>query len=60
MDGRFQIGDQPYYYVGTNYWYGMNLGSVGESGDRKRLLSELDQLKSLGISNLRIMASTEG
>jgi mannan endo-1,4-beta-mannosidase len=29
-------------------------------GDRKRLDAELDELKSLGINMLRIMASSEG
>ncbi|MEL7341167.1 MAG: beta-mannosidase, partial [Bacteroidota bacterium] len=44
----------------TNFWYGMNLGSEGAGGDRKRLIRELDHLKSIGINNLRIMAASEG
>lgn len=59
-DGRFMIGDSPYYYLGSNVWFGMNLGSDGPGGDRARLVRELDHLQSLGINNLRIMAATEG
>lgn len=59
-DGRFYRGEQPYYFLGANYWYGFNLGAPGETGNRPRLLAELDQLRSLGIANLRIMAASEG
>ena len=59
-DGRFMIGDEPYYFLGANVWFGMNLGSDGDSGDRERLVAELDHLQSLGINNLRVMAATEG
>ena len=34
---HFVIGDQPYYYIGTNFWYGAILGSEGQGGDRERL-----------------------
>jgi mannan endo-1,4-beta-mannosidase len=59
-DGIFVKNGKPYYYLGANYWCGMNLGSAGEGGNRQRLIRELDQMKSLGITNLRIMALTEG
>lgn len=52
-DGR------PYRYVGMNYWQGANLGSI-PGGDRDRLVRELDQLASRGITNLRVMAGSEG
>ena len=55
--GQFRLGDSPYYFVGTNFWYGAYLG-VGKA-NQQRLLSELDQLKSLGITNLRILAGSE-
>ena len=61
MNGsRFEQAGNPYYFVGTNFWYGMNLGSLGPSGDRSRLLRELDRLKAAGVNNLRIIAGTEG
>ncbi|KAG2181191.1 hypothetical protein INT43_008773 [Umbelopsis isabellina] len=52
---------KPYKVVGVNFWQGMNMGAIEEwGGDRKRLDTELDELKSLGINMLRIMASSEG
>lgn len=57
--GQFVLDGVPYYFIGTNLWYGMHLGSE-VSGDRKRLERELDHLKELGLCNLRIMASSEG
>jgi mannan endo-1,4-beta-mannosidase len=59
-DGRFYIGDAPYYFLGANVWFAMNLGSEGPGGDRDRLVHELDHLEQLGVRNLRIMAATEG
>lgn len=49
-----------YRFLGANFWYGMHLGAASAPGDRTRLLAELDQLRSLGITNLRIMAAGEG
>jgi mannan endo-1,4-beta-mannosidase len=49
----------PYYYAGANMWYGCYLGSPGSTGDRPRLLRELDSLSSRGIENLRILAASE-
>ncbi len=57
---NFYIGDEKYFYLGVNMWYGVNLGSETEYGNRKRLLRELDHLRSLGINNLRIMGASEG
>ena len=45
---QFIWQSKPYYFMGTNFWYGMNLASSGEGGDRERLLPELDHLKALG------------
>ncbi len=55
-----ELNGEPYLYAGINYWYGMNLGSAGTGGDRERLCRELDTLRSLGLTNLRIMAGSEG
>ena len=51
---------KPYTFMGTNFWYGLNLGSTGEGGDRDRLIRELDRLAEMGVKNLRVMAGTEG
>ncbi len=56
---RFFQGDTPYFFVGTNLWYGCYLGSTGITGDRERLKNELDRLKSINVDNLRILASSE-
>ena len=59
-DGHFERGGTPYYYVGTNFWYGAILGSEGQGGDRSRLGRELDELKRMGIDNLRILVGSDG
>ncbi len=59
-NGQFIRKGKPYYYIGTNYWYGASLGSSGEGGNRKRLVKELDLMKANGIDNLRILAGAEG
>jgi mannan endo-1,4-beta-mannosidase len=59
-DGRFLYEGRPYYFVGTNFWQGMNLAVDSPGGNRTMLLKELDRLQSLGLTNLRIMASSEG
>ena len=57
---HFEIYGKPYYYIGTNFWYGAILASKGEGGNRKRLAQELDFMKSKGITNLRIMVGGDG
>ncbi len=59
-DGHFVRDGKPYYYVGTNFWYGAILGSEGQGGDRDRLCRELDQMKAMGIDNLRILVGSDG
>lgn len=56
---QFELGGKPYYFVGTNFWYGCYLGAPGELGNRERLIRELDNLKALGITNLRVLAGSE-
>ncbi|OHX67868.1 glycoside hydrolase 5 family protein [Flammeovirga pacifica] len=55
-DGKLVINNQPYQYIGTNFWYGMNLGAF----DQPRLIRELNRLQKIGVKNLRIMALSEG
>lgn len=50
---------EPYRYIGTNLWYASILGSTGEGGDRQRLCRELDKLKELGVTNLRILSGPD-
>ncbi len=50
---------KPYHYIGTNLWYASILGSTGEGGNRERLCKELDQLKELGVTNLRILSGPD-
>lgn len=59
-DGHFIRQGKPYYYVGTNFWYGAILGSEGQGGNRQRLCQELDDMKSIGIDNLRILVGSDG
>ncbi|APG62054.1 mannanase [Sphingorhabdus lutea] len=56
---RFTINDKPYRFVGANLWYGAYLGADAAYGDRARLGRELDRMKAIGITNLRVMASAE-
>ncbi len=59
-DGHFVCEDYPSHFVGTNFWYGAILGSDGQGGDRARLEAELDTLKSLGMTNLRVLVGGDG
>lgn len=58
---QLYLDNRPYYFVGTNYWYGSLLGLVKD--DRRgveRLRKELDFLKAQGVTNLRLLAGAEG
>jgi mannan endo-1,4-beta-mannosidase len=59
-NGHFTVAGKPYYYIGTNFWYGAILGSEGQGGNRERLLKELDLMKAHGIDNLRVLVGAEG
>ena len=60
VDGHFQRNGKPYYYVGTNFWYGAILGSEGRGGNRELLCQELDDMKAMGIDKLRILVGSDG
>jgi mannan endo-1,4-beta-mannosidase len=40
LDGQIyppaSVGNEPRYFIGTNFWYGVILASEGEGGDRKK------------------------
>ena len=57
-NNQFIKNGKAYHFIGTNYWYGAMIGA--KTGDRKRLLKELDELKANGITNLRILVGAEG
>lgn len=56
-DGRLYLGEQPYLFVGTNFWYGAYLGATAQG--KERLIKELNLLKSKGVTNLRVLAGSE-
>ncbi|MGE5859906.1 MAG: T9SS type A sorting domain-containing protein [Ignavibacteria bacterium] len=56
---HFSLNGKPYYFTGTNFWYGCYIGSTGQTGDRERLTRELDRLNEAGIKNLRILGASE-
>lgn len=58
-NGQFQRRGRPYFYVGTNLWYGCYVSDAALPGGRKRLVRELDQLQKLGVNNLRLLAGSE-
>jgi mannan endo-1,4-beta-mannosidase len=59
-DGTKFIKDgKEYRYIGTNMWYASILASTGQGGDRERICKELDNLKALGIRNLRILSGPD-
>lgn len=53
QNGKIYHKTTPYYYIGTNMWYAADLYKI----DKERLYKELDLLKSMGITNLRILAA---
>src|SRR5579862_1370661 len=58
-NGRFQQGGRSYYYVGANMWFGCYLSDAALTGGRARIVRELDQLQSLGVNNIRLLAGSE-
>ncbi|UYY59427.1 glycoside hydrolase 5 family protein [Sphingomonas sp. S2-65] len=56
---RLTLRNKPYRFVGANIWYGAYLGANTEYGNRDRLRRELDKLQSIGVTNLRLLASSE-
>lgn len=59
--GRFlKGGTEIPYYIGTNMWFGPLLLSDTEAANPERLYAELDSLKALGITNLRVLVGADG
>jgi len=58
---QFLLNGKPYYFMGTNYWYGSLLAlHPDRSRGLERLRKELDFLQAQGVKNLRVMAGAEG
>ena len=58
-NGRFELRGRPYFYVGTNLWYGCYLCDPALPGGRQRLIRELDRLQLIGVNNIRLLAGSE-
>ncbi|MGH7991451.1 MAG: mannanase, partial [Limisphaerales bacterium] len=58
-NGRFELDGKPYFYVGTNLWYGCYLSDATLPGGRQRLMRELDRLQQIGANNVRLLAGSE-
>ena len=58
-NGRFELRDHPYFYIGTNLWYGCYLCDPALPGGRQRMVRELDRLQSMGVTNIRLLAGSE-
>jgi len=57
----FTVNNKPYHFIGANMWYANLLGMANEKGgNRKRLLEELDFLKSQGVDNIRVLVGAQG
>ncbi|HJS51491.1 MAG TPA: hypothetical protein VJ781_06295, partial [Pyrinomonadaceae bacterium] len=53
---QFVADGRPYYFVGTNYWYGSLLGlEKDKKRGIERLRKELNFLKANGVTNLRLL-----
>jgi mannan endo-1,4-beta-mannosidase len=57
---QFYHNHQPYHFLGANFWYGMHLADTGNPVSQARLRRELDRLQELGVTNLRLLAASEG
>ena len=56
---RFLARGSHHHFVGTNMWYAAYLGAQAPYGNRRRLTRELDRLAALGLTNVRILGSSE-
>jgi len=57
--GQFYLRGQPHFYVGANLWFCCYLSDAALPDGRARMVRELDFLKTLGITNVRLLAGSE-
>jgi mannan endo-1,4-beta-mannosidase len=58
---QFFLNGAPYYYIGTNYWYGGLLAlQKNPLQGKDRLKKELNFLHGKGVNNLRVIVGAEG
>lgn len=57
-NGKFVLNNELHFFKGFNYWYGGLLGLTPKG--KERLIHELDFLKAHEITNLRVLAASEG
>jgi mannan endo-1,4-beta-mannosidase len=57
---RFERRGQPYCFIGANFPQAAMAADSNLPGGRERVVRELDQLHSIGVTNLRVMAGSEG
>jgi len=57
---QFERHGQPYYFIGANFPQAAMLADPSLPGGRDDLMQELDELRSIGVTNLRLMAGSEG
>jgi len=58
-DRHFFIGNESYRFAGVDSRFATKLGAEGASGDRARLVREVDRLQARGVTNLRLVAASE-
>ena len=56
---EFTLGGAPHRFVGVNFWYGAYLARDGAGSDLERLRAELASLRTLGVTNLRVLGASE-
>jgi len=59
-NGRFSRRGKPYFFLGANFYHAPTLADPELPGGRERVVRELDLLRSIGVTNLRVMAGSEG
>lgn len=60
VDGtRFIRRGQLYFICGASLWYAGCLGAPEGAGDRERLVRERDNLRAIGVNNVRVLAVSE-